>query len=448
MNFLKKMYGNFESRDEVKKFIVLGIVFFLIIGTYWSLRPLKDALFASIVGYKYQPMAKILSMFAVFPIVMIYSKLVDSFKKNTVFYILTAFYSLSAFAFAYFFMHPTIGLENTVENPARIIGWLWYVWVESFGSLIVALFWAYTQDITNPQSAKRGFPLIAMLGQLGNIVGPLSLDNLPKSLHIGYLVVITGVLTFLAGFMIWLFVKIVPASQRQVYTTGDAGKQHSEPGFFEGLKILVKTPYLLSIFAIITIYETIVTTFDFLFKAHVSETYTSVAERTSVLFKYGYMVGVVAFLCVLLGINNIQRKLGMKVSLLVLPVLVAGAILSTKFFGGITLFFWIMVFSKAVNYALNQPTLKQLYIPTSEDAKYKSQAWIEMFGSRFSKGSSSAFNNLRKSFVAMQGSVAGSALFMTIFTFGGFGLVALWVPIAIFAARKYNTAVDSDTLVC
>ena len=46
----------------------------------------------------------------------------------------------------------------------------------------------------------------------------------------------------------------------------------------------------------------------------------------------------------------------------------------------------IMVLSKAVNYALNKPVLKQLYIPTTKETKYKAQAWIEMFGSSGSKG--------------------------------------------------------------
>ena len=59
----------------------------------------------------------------------------------------------------------------------RITGWLWYVYVESFGSLIVALFWSFTTDITDENAAKRGFPLIAMLGQLGNIVGYCSYEQ-------------------------------------------------------------------------------------------------------------------------------------------------------------------------------------------------------------------------------------------------------------------------------
>src|SRR3990167_6890885 len=362
MNFLKKMYGNFKDRDEVLKFVVLGIAFFLIIGTYWTLRPLKDGL---------------------------------------------------------------------------------------FGSLVVALFWAYTADITDPQTAKRGYPLIVMLGQLGNIVGPLILTNMGKQFfngHNGPVVAITGVLILAIGFMIWFFQKIVPASERQLYKAkGSESVSHDKTGFFEGLKLLVKTPYLLSIFFIITIYEVVVTVFDFLFKIGVAEHFTSSADRVEILGRYAWMTGLVAFVCVLLGINNIQRKLGMTVSLLMLPLLVACAVFTTKFYGDhLMVFFWIMVLAKAINYALNQPTLKQLYIPTSENAKYKSQAWIEMFGSRASKGGGSGFNMLREVFVNNSGLVAGVAAFMNIFFFGGLTLIEVWVPIAMYASKKYNTAVAKD----
>ena len=84
MNFLKKMYGNFTNRDEVIKFLSLGVTFFLIIGVYWTMRPLKDGIFLTMVGKDYQPLAKLVSMVAVFPIVMFYSKLVDWFSREKV----------------------------------------------------------------------------------------------------------------------------------------------------------------------------------------------------------------------------------------------------------------------------------------------------------------------------------------------------------------------------
>src|SRR3990167_1972365 len=444
---LKNIYGNFQSKDEVLKFVVLGVTFFLIIAIYWSLRPLKDTLFNATVGFgKWQPIAKLISMITVFPIVMAYSKLIDIFKKEQVFYILVAFYTVTALLFAWGFTHPTIGLANPVIGGHRWLGWLWYLWVESFGSMIVALFWAYTTDITNPQSARRGFPLIALLGQFGNFMGPLTLDRMTRGLfnnNYSYTLIVTAVLIFLIGIMIALFNKIVPSSERQVYRP--AGESHTEPGFLEGLKLVIKTPYLLSIFLIITIFEIIVTTFDYLFKANVTELYPT--EAGAWLFSYAYTTGLVAFLCVLFGTNNIQRKLGMKVSLMVTPLLVAGAVVLSVVYGNVYLFFWIMVFSKAVNYALNQPTLKQLYIPTSEDAKYKSQAGIEMFGSRSSKGTASAFNTLRASFAKWFGS-SGNIAFMMMFASLSLGLIACWIPVAIYAARKYNKAVDTDSVVC
>lgn len=449
-----RTWANIKGYDEAKKYITLAAGFFLIIGVYWSLRPMKDGLFASIIGAKWQPAAKMLSMFAVFPIVMIYSKLVDKFRRQTVFYILTIFYALTAFIFAWLFMHPTIGLSNTVESPGRLLGWVWYIWVESYGSLVVALFWGFLADITLPDVAKRVYPVVILFGQLGNFMGPFYTKDLAKQYfngNNGPVVAILGCFILMITFIIWLFYRIVPADQMETHSKAkDAAdkEEEGEPGFFEGLFLLLKTPYLLSIFFIISFYETIVTVFDFLFKINVAEAFPASADRVAVLGDYGAWTGLVAFYGVILGINNIQRRLGMTPALLLLPILVGVAIFVTKFNASIGALMWIMVFSKAANYSLNQPTLKQLYIPTSKDAKYKSQAWIEMFGSRGSKATGSGFNALREVFINMSGSAAGVSMFLSIFLVGGLSLVTVWVPVAIYASRMYNKAIKEDTIVC
>ena len=65
------------SGEEIKKYGLLALAFFFTIGAYWLLRPLKDGLFFNVVGGEYQPMAKILSVFVVGFLVIVYSKLVD-----------------------------------------------------------------------------------------------------------------------------------------------------------------------------------------------------------------------------------------------------------------------------------------------------------------------------------------------------------------------------------
>ncbi len=446
------LWGNFESGDELKKFGFLASLFGLIIGTYWTLRPLKDGIFNAIVGLEdWQPTAKILSMFVVFPLVIIYSKLIDIFPRHKVFYVLISIYATLALIFVFFLMNPEYGLANTVKSPTRMLGWFWYIYVESFGSLIVALFWAFTTDTTLPDSARRGFPIIALFGQIGNMVGPFFLNA--KRLGLTNSAPIVGIcsgLMVLMAALFWLMMRVVPPAQFAGYDVAKEDKKSGEkPGFLEGLKLLLTQSYLLGIFMVVTIYEVIITVLDFHFKATAASIYPLEADLSSYMSEYAYLTGLVSMLCVLFGINNIQRRLGMRASLVLLPVLVAGAVLFIKFNPSwLAAAFWIMVFSKAINYALNQPTLKQLYIPTTKETKYKSQAWIEMFGSRLSKGGGSFINTFRGTLKSKYGALAGVNTFLTISTLTSGGLILVWLFAALYIAKTYNTAIKDDKVVC
>lgn len=454
------LWGNFESADELKKFGFLAGIFGLIIGTYWTLRPMKDGIFNAIIGIDYQPYAKMLSVLVVFPLVILYGKLIDAFPRHRVFYVLITIYAILALALAYFLLNSEFGLANTVKSPGRILGWCWYVYVESFGSLIVALFWAFTTDTTLPESAKRGFPIIALFGQIGNMVGPYFLNAkklgfTPTTHWLGFtnsapIVGICAVLMILTAILFWLMLRSVPQGQFASYQAeGEEVVSESEPGFLEGLKLLVTQPYLLGIFMIITIYEVIVTILDFHFKATAASIYPEESSLSSYLSEYAVLTGLVSMICVLLGINNIQRKLGMKASLIMLPILVGVAVVVIKFNPGwLAMALWIMVFSKAVNYALNQPTLKQLYIPTTKETKYKSQAWIEMFGSRGSKAAGSAVNAIRAPLKVRYGAIGGVNAFLTISTLISGGLLFVWLFAALYIANAYNKAIKENRVVC
>lgn len=444
------LWGKFESSDELKKFGLLALIFGLIIAVYWGMRPIKDSIFGAIVGINYQPWAKILSLLISTPLVILYGKLIDRFPRQRVFYVLTAIYGFAALCFAVGFAHPSIGLANVAEDPSRLIGWAWYVYVESFGSLIVALFWAITTDITDTQSAQRGFPLIALFGQMGNIFGPMFLRANRYGLsNSAPIVGVIGLLIFLIGVLLWVFTLVVPASQMAGYHAADGEEKHSEPGLFEGLRLLLTQGYLFGIFLIIFVYEVILTIFDFHFKTAVKAIYPAEADNAAYLSDYAVWVGIVATACVFLGINNIQRHLGMRASLILLPLLIATAVFTLWLNPtAINVAFWIMVFSKAVNYALNQPTLKQLYIPTTKDAKYKAQAWIEMFGSRGSKAAGSGINLFKVPLEASMGKVAGGAAFIAMTTTASGLMILVWLFVAVFVAKKYTNAINNKQVVC
>ncbi len=447
--FLRIWFGNFTA-DELRKYIFLGVIFSFIIGTYWTLRPMKDAFFGSlIVGYGktdgraiYLALAKIVSLVLLFPVVTLYGRLVERFKKAHAFYVLTGFYAISMLLWSLFFMHPTWGLTNTVADTWRLSGWLWYVFVESFGSLVIALFWAVTIDISTSKSARRGFALIVMIGQFGGIVFPLLTKRVPRLLGStsAPVIALCSVMVLITLFLFWLFIKTTPPELMKGYRGTLTEEHEKRPGLLEGLRLLITHKYLLGIFSLIAFFELIVTVIEFNFKSMVFVEFLDATAAAEYLSDYGAAVNAVAFLCLLFGINNIQRRLGLGAALAFVPIAVGVAIVSFKLFPELNMLFYLMVGAKAVSYAVNGPAIKQLYIPTSKDVKYKSQAWIETFGSRGAKASASIAN--------LSKGTLGFATYLTITVCFSLGLAAVWFFVALSLARRCNEAVAKKELVC
>ncbi|MFC1842904.1 NTP/NDP exchange transporter [Candidatus Dependentiae bacterium] len=453
--FFKKIaqaiWGKFESKQELRKFLSLAFIFFFVILVYWTLRPIKDSVFFVTVGVENLPWAKIFSAIFVLPVVMFYMKIVEVFQREKVFYTMMGIYAIAALAFTFFFMDPKIGLANTTVSSSRIIGWLWYWFIESYGSVIIASFWVIVTDITLPKSAKRGFPLIYIFGQLGNIVGPyvITAKNLGFA-NSAPIPAICAVIMVLIAVMLWLFMKYTPKDQLQRYEgkqVEGAKSKKKKVGFVEGIKTIFSNGYLMGILFVIMVFEVIVTIFDFQFKLMARAAFPLEIDSSAYLAQYAYTTGAVAFLCLFFGINSIQRKLGIFISLLVTPILVLSAIFLLWSYPILGVAFWIMVFSKAVNYALNQPTLKNLYIPVQKETRYKTMGWIEAFGGRSSKSIGSAINLLRKVYTSKHGAI-GAALFLNISSSISIALVGIWFFVAFYLSTKHKKAVTNDEFVC
>jgi AAA family ATP:ADP antiporter len=454
------IFGRFE-REEFKKFLRMGLIFAFALGSYWTIRVLKDAVFISLVNKAHLPWAKTASLILLIPVLMIYTKILEKLGRERMFYALSMFYGIATIAFGFLILNPYIGQAAPEVIVARtglafyltkVLGYLWYVFVESYGSLVIALFWAIATDITMPESAKKGFYFVTALGQIGGIIGPRYISGLPR--QFGFetsavaMFVSAGVILMLQFLMKYLFKATPKELLISFHGKGEAeAEAEQEPGFTEGLRLLLRHRYLLSIFGVIFFYEVIVTIFDFHFKTLAATHYTG-RELDAYLGHYGSLVNTVALLCLLLGIGNITRYLGVGTALILMPLIVAGALFGFISLDSLEFLFVLMVGSKAINYALNGPALKQLYIPTTHDVRFKASAWIETFGSRSSKEAGSIFNMLYSPLVKSLGEAAGRARHVALSSYLGFSLVVVWLYIAIFLGKTYKKAVNEKRVVC
>jgi AAA family ATP:ADP antiporter len=450
-------FGDFD-KEEFKKFLRMGLIFALIIGVYWTLRPLKDALFIQLVDKLHLPYAKTVSVLALLPLVMFYTKLLEHTSREKMLIILPAFYGITVLCFAAvmtFAQAPSEEIATRSLLPyiaTKVLGYSWYLFVESFGSLVVALFWAFAADTTEPSSAKRGFPLVVALGQMGGIISPYTIGGLPHRLGLqtdALSMICLGALILLIIPLVRYFLKTTPKELLTSFHGKNEQQMESEqePGFLEGLKLMLKHRYLIGIFAANFIYEVIVTIFDFNFKVAAGAQYTGVA-LSNYLSIYGSSVNIVSLLCLLLGISNVTRFLGVGVALAAMPVIVGCALFGFLTMNSLTFLFALMVGSKAINYALNGPALKQLYIPTTPDVRFKAQAWIETFGSRASKEVGSIFNMLLTPLQSTFGTIAGRSYYLMLSGCLGFPFLVLWLIVAIFLGKTFKKAIEEKRVVC
>lgn len=448
-------FGDFE-REEFKKFLRMGLIFALIIGVYWTLRPIKDAIFIHLVDKLHLPYAKTISVLALLPLVIFYTKLLEKTSRENMLHILPAFYGLAVLGFS---LLMTIAQAPAHEIAARatlpylatkVLGYLWYLFVESFGSLMVALFWAFATDTTEATPAKRGFPLVVAIGQMGGILFPYSIGGLPHRLGLAtdtLSMLILGILILLIIPLVRYYLYITPSHLLASFHGKHEREEKPEPGFLEGLKLMLEHRYLLAIFGANFIYEVVVTIFDFNFKIEASNHYSGVA-LSNYLSLYGSSVNMVSLACLLLGISNVTRFLGIGVALAAMPIIVGCALCGFLTINSLSFLFALMVGSKAINYALNGPALKQLYIPTTTDVRFKAQAWIETFGSRASKEAGSLFNMLLTPLQTNLGALAGRTYYLILSGFIGFPLLAFWLILAVFLGRSFQKAITEKRVIC
>jgi AAA family ATP:ADP antiporter len=457
---LRPLFGTFE-KEEFKKFLRMGLTFACVIGAYWTIRTLKNSMFGVLAGPHLLPWGKVVSIMVLIPMVMLYTKILDKVTRERAFYGISMFYGVMTVVFALLLANGSIGEASEAVIAARtgwtwygtkILAFAWYIFVESYGSLVIALFWAIASDTTLPDSAKRGFSLVVALGQVGSIVGPEYICQLPRLLgfETGAIAVAIASLMMFASILALKYVLAATPKELLVSFKGKneaAVEKEQEPGLLEGFWLLIEHKYLLAIFSVGFVYEFIITVFDFHFQTLAKATYSGHAYH-EFLGHYGSYVNTVALVCLLLGVSNITRYLGIKVALALMPIIVGGAIFGFTSFDSLTFLFWLMVGSKAINYALNGPALKQLYIPTTHDTRFKAQAWIETFGSRSSKGAGSGFNMLYGPLQLSLGAAAGRARHVLLSSYVGYALVCVWFFIALFLGNTYQKAVDEKRVVC
>ncbi len=441
---LRVLWGDLTI-EEVKKFGILAATLSLIIGTYWMLRVMKNPSFDLLVGFEWQPRAKFASIISVAFAVLFYSKLVDFFAKKTLFYIICLFYGLGFVAVAYFISNPDLASVSSWAPslaplfawiPGRGLGWFSYLFLESFGSIVPALFWSFVASTTTTESAKRGYAMIMSCTQIGTILGPTVVKNYVKIVGLPALWAIGGTVICIVPLMISLYSALIPQEHMSA-----AEQAKPKTGMLEGMKLLLTRSYLMGILVVVTMYEVISTIIEYQMNTCIKKLYPASLDGGAKFAELdalnGQCLGVLSFVFALLGTSFFMRRFGLKFCLISFPTTIGITVLAVfaYYLSGaeaqhlMWAFFSAVVVIKGLNYALNNPSKEILYIPTSKDVKFKTKGWIDAFGNRTAKACG-----------ALVTDSLGSSLSVLVSygTVASLAILAFWISVAPFVGNTFG----------
>jgi ATP:ADP antiporter, AAA family len=184
--------------------------------------------------------------------------------KHHLFYLMGGIYAIIFGVTALLLSHPTIGLDNTQADPTRILGWLSYIAIESFGSIVVQCYWALINSSVDVTFAKKNFGVIVAGAQIGSIIGPTIATHADT----------LGVpLLYLGGSLCMVFMVIAMSlyverfgPPKEDEKSAAAGKTKKEGGVLEGFYLFYEHDYIKGIFCVTSLFMIQFTVFDYMMK--------------------------------------------------------------------------------------------------------------------------------------------------------------------------------------
>lgn len=443
------------KKEEVLKFSLFAVALFFILGSYWALRLLKDSLVFKIAfptslgwadgyGKDLVPTLKMITPFIVAAVVVLYTRLLDVMEKHKLFYVFCSFYAfLFGLTSIALFTLKNFGPEYIGAYPLAALGVAVYFATESFGSLVIALFWSFAVSCNRTDEAKRAFPFMIAVAQIGTIGGSSLLVFGIPSWAIYALCTVTTILVMV---MINQIVTKIPASQ----LVSDKIEKKQKPDIMAGVRLLLTKPYLLAVFIVSTFYEIVKTIVDFQMKSQASV--IPGLNFDVFLGWFGFMTNLLAFAMALLGTSYIMKKYGLKFCIMLYPVMFGISLISLYIYSLtnpspeslLWATFGVMMLVTAISYAVNNPTKEMMYIPTSNDAKFKVKGITDTVGSRGSKAAGSAINNSLNVGATQALKVANLMAFGTMI---GLGFIAIWLIAAIYVGNKNAELIRDNKII-
>jgi AAA family ATP:ADP antiporter len=429
-------------REELPFALLMGSYFFLVITSFWILKPLKKSVFiefydragiqwgaTALDAAQTELLAKVLNMAVAAGAVACFSLLARRLRREKL-----------ALTFTAVFVVGEIAFSIALARPGALSVWSFYFFGDLFSTLMVATFFAFLNDSVSPDAAKRLYGPIGLGGVLGGVVGTSVLSVWIRALGVSRWLWICAGLGAAIGAAAVAAARMAEHLRPEARAARRAAATDAERRGLAvaalGARLVARSRYLLAIASLVALYEIASTILDFQFTSTVAHQLDgdAIGQQFALVFAITNAVSV----AVQLGVTSpVLTALGVGPALLFLPtaILVGSSafLLHPSLWTGSLL----NTADNGFSYSINQSAKEALYVPAREEEKYHAKAFIDMFVQRFAKALGVGLSLIATTWFAELAMVRW-------LSFGTLALLALWVPVVLHVGRRFRSLANGE----
>jgi AAA family ATP:ADP antiporter len=320
------------------------------------------------------------------------------------------------------------------------LGIAFFLWVGIFNLMVVAQFWSFANDLYTPEAGKRLFVIVAFGASAGAVFGSFVAGCLIEPLGINQLLLLAAALLLVS----LILTNVVDYRSKRISISPEAPPPvEAERPMRKGgaFRLVMKSKYLLLIALLMLFLNWVNTTGEYILGRTVTQAAArAVAGGTTGGLSAGEYIGkfyadfftvvnLTGLLLQLFVVSRVLKYLGIRVALLVLPMIALGGYFIIAFYPILTAVRWAKTAENATDYSLQNTVRQVLFLPTTREEKYKAKQAIDTFFWRAGDVLSAVLVGVGTAWLAFQ--TKHFAIF-------NMALVGVWITLALLIGRHHR----------
>lgn len=404
--------------NEVRATLASFGLVLILMGSYYILRPVRDALASDWSDAEVSWLWTFTFIFSAVA-VSLYGAAVARFSITR---LVPAVYALFATSFALFYLGTQVMDHQVLVDKA------FYVWVSLFSLFHISVFWSFMADTFARPQATRLFGFIGAGASIGAIGGPALAALLVGDIGTDLLLLVAaGMVALAPPLVIWLQ-RLKETDLHNIDVAAKAADfDYIGGGAFAGFSEFLQSRYLLGIGLFIFLYTSIGSFVYFELK-NLLEGY-DIEQRSQIWASMDLVVNIMTVLVGAFATGRIARHLGLPFTLASIPVLMIAGMLTLAATPVMAVAVAVQVVRRIGNYAISRPAREMLFTAVDRETRFKAKPVIDIVIYRGGDMLNAwAFTALTQGLGLGLAAVAGV----------GAGVALLWAGVGIYLGRQFN----------